>query len=299
LQEGVSSLLSLLLMFARCPAEQCTKLLDGMSQINLCCSVTTYPTRYDEADSLLATLDAVTEVFEVPRDDPRRQHSNISNQLLGSLAASSSSSSSQAANGSAPVADPSGSKSSSSSSTSDSVVIGDQQKQQQQQHEEIFRGLRARCNIPANVPITTYDGLIVTSMDPVKHSSSAAAAADAPAGSSINGPGALQQPQAAAATADKYPDNAAAAVDVGYFQRYLLGPEQYFQSTSVYNYGNPMTKGPMINDAAGTGKEMNCGMGCLLRKRGKAVSLQDVVLTVRPIAAQEELLTSYKMERRA
>jgi hypothetical protein len=273
----------------------------------LCCCFIIPPTRYDEADSLLATLDAVTEVFEVPRDDPRRQHSNISNQLLSSVAASSSSSSSsQAANGSAPVADPSGSKSSSSStststSSSDNVVIGDQQKQQQQQqqqHEEIFRGLRARCNIPANVPITTYDGLIITTLDPVKHSAAAAvAAAAAPAGNGINGPDPVQ-PQAAAAAADKRPDDAA-AVDVGYFQRYLLGPEQYFQSTSVYNYGNPMTKGPMINDAAGTGKEMNCGMGCLLRKRGKAVSLLDVVLTVRPIAAQEELLTSYKMERTA
>jgi hypothetical protein len=264
---------------------------------------TIHPTRYDEADSLLATLDAVTEVFEVPKDDPRRQHSNISNQLLGSVTASSSSS--QAANGSAPAADPSGSRSSSSSSSKtssrDSVVMGDQQKQQQQQHEEIFRGLRARCNIPANVPITTYDGLIITSLDPVKHSAAAAAAAAGSGGSESKGSGALQQPESAApAAAGKGADDAAAAAaDASYFERYLLGPEQYFQSTSVYNYGNPMTKGPMINDAAGTGKEMNCGMGCLLRKRGKAVSLHDVVLTVRLIAAREELLTSYKMERRA
>jgi hypothetical protein len=272
------------------------------------------PARYDEADSLLATLEVVTEVFEVPRDDPRRQHSNISNTLLSSVSAGSSSSSSPAANGSTSAAEPTSSNkvsSRSNGSSRGSVVAGDQQ--QQQQHEEIFRGLRARCSIPANVPVTTYDGLIITSLDSVNHTAAAAAAAAA-GSSGKEGSAAVQPLEAAAAAAttsvaDKAPvaeqqpgPNAAAAADddpVGYFQRYLLGPEQYFKNTSVFNYGNPMTKGSMINDAAGTGKEMNCGFGCLLRKAGRAVSLQDVVLTVRPIAANEELLTSYKLQRRA
>jgi hypothetical protein len=267
-------------------------------------------TPYDQADALLAQLDAVTEVFEVPHDDPRRRRSARS--IVGL-------STGGGGDDDGPPSEPLPSPSSSSrtppqqqqqqqkaSQKQKKKPFKQQQQQQQQQQQPgsgggegegaagtaeatsaaaIFRGLRARCNIPANVPIVGYDGHTTTALDAVRcggDTAGDAASGDAPG-----------DPLPASGTTAAGDDTAAGAASLG---RFLLGPEEYFRNTRVFNYGNPLgrSKGPMINDRAGTGRAANCGMGVLLRKRGRAVELQDVVLTVRPVLKGEELLAAYR-----